>query len=76
MQKLFPDLPTSWKAFVQRWPHSLPQYELGHEERVREIEQLAATLPGLALLGNAYRGVGLPDMVHRARTAAHSLPPE
>jgi oxygen-dependent protoporphyrinogen oxidase len=70
---LFPKLPGAEQVFVQRWPRSLPQYELGHEERVRQIEERAIALPGLYLLGNAYYGVGLPDMVQRARRQARSI---
>jgi oxygen-dependent protoporphyrinogen oxidase len=73
MARLFPELPQAAHGLVQRWPQSLPQYELGHEERVCQIEARAAALPGLHLLGNAYRGVGLPDMVHRARLAAAAI---
>ena len=57
-------------TMAQRWPQSLPQYEVGHEARVAEIEQRAHKFPGLFLLGNAYRGVGLPDMVALAQLRA------
>jgi len=70
--QLFPDMSAPELAIVQRWPNSLPQYELGHEDKVQQIEQRASMLPGLHLIGNAYRGVGLPDMVHRARTRARA----
>jgi oxygen-dependent protoporphyrinogen oxidase len=71
---MLPGLPPVWQAFVQRWPNSLPQYEIGHQAAVARIEQLCSRLPGLHLLGNAYRGVGLSDMVHRAQLAAsHAL---
>jgi oxygen-dependent protoporphyrinogen oxidase len=78
LRLLFPDIPAPELAIVQRWPHSLPQYEIGHSERVRSIETRALSLPGLHLLGNAYHGVGLPDMVRRAREqtrAAAGIPP-
>jgi oxygen-dependent protoporphyrinogen oxidase len=42
---------------VQRWEHAIPQYELGHLERVRRIEVAAARQPGLFLAGNALHGV-------------------
>jgi oxygen-dependent protoporphyrinogen oxidase len=67
LQAVLPGLPQHARGLVQRWPLSLPQYCLGHEERVQEIESRCAASPGLYLLGNAYRGVGLPDMVHRAQ---------
>jgi protoporphyrinogen/coproporphyrinogen III oxidase len=55
---------------VDRWPSGMPQYTLGHGARVREIEARVARLPGLALAGNAYRGVGIPDCVHSGEAAA------
>jgi len=72
LRHLFPEIPAADLVIVQRWPNSLPQYEIGHENRVREIESHVAALPGLHLLGNAYRGVGLPDMVRRAREQARA----
>jgi protoporphyrinogen/coproporphyrinogen III oxidase len=55
---------------VARWPKSLPLYEVGHEKRVAETERLVAAMPGLRLIGNAYHGVGIPDCVKLAKTAA------
>jgi protoporphyrinogen/coproporphyrinogen III oxidase len=55
---------------VARWPKSLPLYEVGHEKRVAETERLVAALPGLRLIGNAYHGVGIPDCVKLAKSAA------
>jgi oxygen-dependent protoporphyrinogen oxidase len=51
----------------------MPQYEVGHLERVGEIEKLASELPGLALAGNAYRGAGIPDCVRSGEAAAEYL---
>ena len=51
----------------------MPQYEVGHLERVGEIERLASELPGLALAGNAYRGAGIPDCVRSGEAAAEYL---
>jgi oxygen-dependent protoporphyrinogen oxidase len=58
---------------VRRWPRSLPQYEVGHLDRMAQLDARVATLGNLTLLGNAYRGVGLPDLIHAARTAAKPL---
>jgi oxygen-dependent protoporphyrinogen oxidase len=58
---------------VRRWPRSLPQYAVGHLERAAELEARIAKLPGLTLLGNALRGVGLPDLIRDARKAARQL---
>jgi oxygen-dependent protoporphyrinogen oxidase len=51
----------------------MPQYEVGHLERVNEIEKLASELPGLTLAGNAYRGAGIPDCIRSGETAAEML---
>jgi oxygen-dependent protoporphyrinogen oxidase len=58
---------------VRRWPRSLPQYEVGHLDSVAELDALVARIGNLTLLGNSYRGVGLPDLINAARTAARKL---
>ena len=63
-------LPEPAISLVRRWPASLPQYEVGHRERVAALEEQVASLSGLRLLGNAYHGVGLPDLVRQANEAA------
>jgi protoporphyrinogen/coproporphyrinogen III oxidase len=55
---------------VTCWPASMPQYEIGHLERIERIETRTATHPGLALAGNAYHGVGIPQCVHSGEAAA------
>jgi oxygen-dependent protoporphyrinogen oxidase len=55
---------------IYRWERSMAQYEVGHLERVAEIERLRAGVPGLALAGNAYRGVGVPDCIKSGLDAA------
>jgi oxygen-dependent protoporphyrinogen oxidase len=57
---------------VFRWPLAMPQYNLGHLERVLTIEQRLAALPGLHLAGNAFRGVGLPDVIASGEAAAQA----
>lgn len=71
--KIVGPLPEPSFAIVRRWPRSLPQYGVGHLERMSEVFEIAATLPGLHLLGNAYRGVGLPDLVRDARAVGMGL---
>ena len=58
---------------VRRWPRSLPQYEVGHMERIAKLDTHIAALHGLTLLGNSYRGVGLPDLIRDAREAARKI---
>jgi protoporphyrinogen/coproporphyrinogen III oxidase len=58
---------------VRRWPRSLPQYEVGHLERIKRLEARVAETPGLHLLGNSYRGVGVPDLIRDARATARAI---
>ncbi len=60
-------------AHVVRWPRAIPQYVVGHPERVRRIEAAAARHPGLFLAGNAYRGVALNDCAEQAELAAREV---
>ncbi len=55
---------------VARWLQSMPQYHVGHLDRVSRIEQLMAQHPTIALAGNAYRGVGIPQCVAGGEAAA------
>jgi protoporphyrinogen/coproporphyrinogen III oxidase len=57
---------------VFRWPRAMPQYTLGHLERVAAIDERLAALPGLYVAGNAYRGVGLPDCIASGEAAAQA----
>lgn len=59
---------------IFRWPRAMPQYVLGHLERLEAIRAHLARLPGLYLTGSAYGGVGLPDGIRAgAETAAAVL---
>jgi len=58
---------------IDRWPRGMPQYVLGHPERLERIDSALADHPGLALAGAAYRGVGIPDCIHSGEEAARSL---
>jgi oxygen-dependent protoporphyrinogen oxidase len=55
---------------VTRWMESMPQYDLGHLERVRAVDARLAALPGLELAGSAVRGVGIPDSIAGGERAA------
>jgi oxygen-dependent protoporphyrinogen oxidase len=57
-------------ADIARWPNSMPQYHVGHLERIARIEQLAARHPNFALAGNAYHGVGIPQCIASGQRAA------
>lgn len=66
-------LPEPSHIVVRRLPNSLPQYEVGHLSRMRRLDERIALYPGLKLLGNAYHGVGLPDLVRDGRAAARTI---
>ena len=58
---------------VTRWDRALPQYEVGHLAAVEGIERAVAGLPGLAVAGAAYRGVGIPACIGSGRAAARRV---
>jgi len=58
---------------IWRHPNSMPQYHVGHEARVQRIETALSKLPGLALAGSAYHGVGISDCVRTGEEAAEKL---
>lgn len=60
-------------ARVYKWKSAMAQYGVGHLERLERIERLRQQLPGLALAGNGYRGIGVPDCVRSGREAAKQL---
>jgi len=60
-------------ARVYKWQSAMAQYGVGHLDRLDRIERLRQKLPGLALAGNAYRGIGVPDCVRSGREAARQL---
>jgi len=58
---------------IHRWPLGMPQYVLGHPERVERVENALVGHPGLAVAGAAYRGVGIPDCIRSGEEAAQSI---
>ncbi|MFK7803359.1 MAG: protoporphyrinogen oxidase [Anaerolineae bacterium] len=58
---------------IHRWPDGLPQYTLGHQERLAQIDERVAQLPGVAVAGCSYRGVGIPDCIKSAEAAAEEI---
>ncbi|MGV9855917.1 protoporphyrinogen oxidase [Streptomyces sp. NPDC003442] len=58
---------------VDRWDGGLPQYPVGHLDRVARIRAAVAEVPGLAVCGALYDGVGIPACVGSARKAADEL---
>jgi len=60
-------------ARVYKWKSAMAQYGVGHLDRLDRIERLRQQMPGLALAGNAYRGIGVPDCIRSGTTAAAEL---
>ena len=63
-------------GFTQIWRHerAIPQYLVGHSERLDNIDKALLKFPGLLLTGNAYRGVSLNDCVLNAQKTAEKIP--
>ena len=57
-------------ARIYRWKSAMAQYGVGHLERLQRIDNLLSQLPGLALAGNGYRGIGVPDCIRSGGDAA------
>jgi oxygen-dependent protoporphyrinogen oxidase len=64
--------PSSFER-VFRYVENRPQPTVGHKERLRRIEHELEIFPGLQVAGAAYDGVGIPDCVRQARSAAERL---
>jgi len=60
-------------ARVYKWKSAMAQYGVGHLEQLKKIEGLRKALPGLALSGNGYGGIGVPDCVRSGREAVKEL---
>jgi protoporphyrinogen/coproporphyrinogen III oxidase len=61
------------EAHVQRWPRAMPQYTVGHQERLDALDLAVSRLPGLYITGAAFRGVGLASCVREAERTATDL---
>ena len=58
---------------MTRWPGAFPQYDVGHLDRVADIERSLSRWPGLAVAGAAYRGVGIPACIASGYHAASAV---
>ncbi|MEI5673011.1 MULTISPECIES: protoporphyrinogen oxidase [unclassified Nocardioides] len=58
---------------VQRWGGGLPQYALGHLDRIARARAAVASVPGLAVCGASYDGVGIPAVIGSARAAVAQI---
>jgi oxygen-dependent protoporphyrinogen oxidase len=55
------------------WENAMPQYNLGHPEKLAQIDAALEKHPGLALAGNGYRGIGIPDCIHSGELAVERI---
>jgi protoporphyrinogen/coproporphyrinogen III oxidase len=60
-------------ARVYKWKSAMAQYGVGHLERLDRIQRLRQQLPKLALAGNGYRGIGIPDCIRSAQEAVRQV---
>ena len=58
---------------VFMWDKAMPQYNLGHPEILKRIDVELQNHPGLALAGNGYRGIGIPDCIHSGELAVNKI---
>ena len=58
---------------ITRWPQAIPQYVVGHKDRVARIERLADDVPGLTLLGNWRGGIAMPNCAREGAAAAAEI---
>ncbi|MBA2340332.1 MAG: protoporphyrinogen oxidase [Pyrinomonadaceae bacterium] len=60
-------------SLVEKWPDSMPQYTLGHTERIGKIRARVNAHPTLQLAGNYFDGAGIPDSIRSGERAAENL---
>ncbi len=58
---------------IARWTNTMPQFHLGHQDRVATIRERESRYPGLAIAGNYFEGVGIPHCVHNGWMAADRI---
>ena len=58
---------------VYRWPRANAQYDVGHLERMADLDRIVARHPGLFITGSGFRGVGIPDCIADGRATARAI---
>ncbi len=58
---------------IFRWPRSMPQYSVGHPERMWQLRQALLAAPGIFAAGSFFQGVGIPDCVRQANQTADAV---
>ena len=73
---VFGDAGVPLSTRIVRWPQAFPQYEPGHSQRVDDIQAaLSHEAPTVHLVGNSYRGIGIPATIALARQTATAISP-
>jgi oxygen-dependent protoporphyrinogen oxidase len=67
------DRPEPVQTALQRWGGGLPQYQVGHPARVAAIRSAVGAVPGLAIAGAAFEGIGVPACIRDAHRAVDAL---
>lgn len=73
LREVLGTLPAPIASHVQRWGGGLPQYAIGHLSMLDTINDEISQVPGLALAGATYRGIGIPAVIASAREAVESV---
>jgi oxygen-dependent protoporphyrinogen oxidase len=61
-------------SVVSRWRNAMPQYTVGHKERISSVrEQAAQSIPGVFLTGSSYEGIGIPDCIDQGERAVREV---
>lgn len=61
-------------SIVSRWENAMPQYSVGHKDRIDTIQQkIRQELPGMALAGSSYKGIGIPDCIDQGKAAVEEV---
>ena len=58
---------------IYRWDRAMPQYTIGHESRIKAIEQIVKGLKNIQLCGSAYHGIGISDCINSGNIAAQNI---
>ena len=73
LRRLLGKVPEPERVWVDEFPKGMPAYTVGHKERLAAIENAVRRFDDLALVGAAYRGVGIPEVIRDGREAAARL---
>lgn len=61
-------------AVISRWNNSMPQYTVGHKQRLQTIkDQMTDELPGVFLAGASFEGIGVPDCIDQGEVAVNNI---